>query len=158
LVPVVSATGDNDLAHNRADRRHLRSNVVRQVAKDGAEPFLYRLPRSPDVRTPIELDMYHREPEPGLRADILHSGSTENGGFQRICDKRFDLFWSESRALGHDRDLGPIEVREDIDRHGCGRVPAVYQCKHAQNHDKWPMPQRKLDDGIEHRRSIMGNG
>ena len=89
-------------------------------------------------------------PTPDWRPHVLHAGRPEHGRLERIGDERLDLLGGEAGALGHDRDARPVEVGEHVDRHRRGQVGAVAEHDEARDHDERAVPERELDDAIEH--------
>ena len=142
----------HDLAHDRADRGHLRADAVGQVAGDGREPLLHDLPGGADVGAPVELDVDDRQPDARLAAHGLHAGRPEQRRLERVGDERLDFFRGQARALGHDRrraaGRGRGTRRSAAWSSGSRRTRATTR---LSDHDQRPVAEREADDGVQHR-------
>ena len=74
------------------------------------------LPVDVDIGSPVELDPHDRQANAGRRADPPYVAGAVHGRFDGKGDQRFDLFGRQTVRLGHDRDRGPVEVGEDVNR------------------------------------------
>ena len=142
--------GDDDLAHDRRRRRHLRADALGQHARERRQPLLHGLPGGADLGVPVELDVDDVQPRGRLAAHGLHAGRPEQGDLDRLRDQRLDFFRGQAGALGHDDDARPVEVGKHVDRQRRRQVAAVDQQRQAEDDDQHPVAQREANDGVEH--------
>ena len=126
--PLASDGDEQDLAHDRADRAHLRQRIGRQLIADEGKPLGDLLAIAIDVGAPVELDIDHREPDARDRAHPRYAGHAVHLCFDREGDELLDLDRREALRLGHDGDGRLVEVREHIDRQ-------PRDCERAEKHD-----------------------
>ncbi len=65
------------------------------------EAFRHDLPVDIDVCAEVELDIDHRESDPGSAADSLHPVGTVQRRLQRECDASLNFFGSQTGCLNH---------------------------------------------------------
>ena len=135
-VGFVPGNADHhDLAHDGTGGCHQWPDAGGQGAGDRGETLLDDLPCVANLGLPAELDIGHDQSLAGLAADRLNPLGAEQHGFDRNADRCLDLLRRQSGTFRQQHDARPIEVRKDVNRHGCRQVGAVTD-HHQGEHER----------------------
>jgi hypothetical protein len=158
-VAIADQRREQDLAHHRGRRRHLRRiEFRRQRAAGQLQPLVDGLPRDQQVLAPAEFHGHHRQADARQRAHAAHASRP----IQRCLDRKGDqLLDFERRHSPGIRDHGHRrrgEIGKHVDRHPQRGPGADGQQQPREREHEDPRAQCAINDACDHCGALSARG
>ena len=139
-----------DLAHDRGERGHLRHDAGRQLRLNRAQALIDPDAGELNVGRPAEFSDHYGITDARSRAHGLNAGDAVQEAFDRPRHQAFHLLGRKALRLGHDRDGGAREVGQHVDGKPRQEIePVENQQRPGREHEE-TVAKALRDEKIEH--------
>ena len=141
------------MAHSRGIRAERGDHAARQRLREQVQPLEHARACEVEIDVVLEDDIDHREAEGRRGAHHTDAGQPLEAHRQRVGDLVLHLLRRPPRPVGEDDDLVVGQIGNRVDRRRHERPVAPGADEHEERDHEEAVPQRQLDEPVDHARS-----
>ena len=142
-----------DMAHACGIRAERGDHAARQRLREQVQPLEHARACEVEIDVVLEDDIDHREAEGRRGAHHTDAGQPLEAHRQRVGDLVLHLLRRPPRPVGEDDDLVVGQIGNRVDRRRHERPVAPGADEHEERDHEEAVPQRQLDEPVDHARS-----